>query len=145
MFEKDLSVLGAHASGNTSIHALHSVCLVYIFTRLPLYSQPYTSNTVLIGYISEKVYLPIVIWILMLVYELMCIILERKRKDRLLIGHTDNGILSTIYRAFVFAIGIWFFYLGLGIGNYLLGWWALHQWFSYFSYFNSSFDKMSKL
>lgn len=48
----------------------------------------------------------------------MCLVLERKRRDKLLIGFPDNGVRSTIVRGFMLAIGFWVFYLGLGIGNY---------------------------
>lgn len=51
-------------------------------------------------------------------YEAMCLVLERKRRDILLIGYTNNGIVHTIIRAFMLALGLWMFYLGLGIGNY---------------------------
>jgi hypothetical protein len=48
----------------------------------------------------------------------MCLVLERKRRDKLLIGFTNNGIVHTIVRGFMLTIGLWMFYLGLGIGNY---------------------------
>jgi len=53
----------------------------------------------------------------MLVYELMCLVLGRKRRDKLLIGFLDNGIKSTIERGFMLSIGFWLFYLGLGVGD----------------------------
>jgi hypothetical protein len=48
----------------------------------------------------------------------MCLVLEGKRKDKLLIGFTNNGIFQTILRGFMLAVGLWMFYLGLGIGNF---------------------------
>jgi hypothetical protein len=51
----------------------------------------------------------------------MCLILERKRNDKLLIGFTNNSILHTILRGVMLTIGLWMFYLGLGIGNYTIG------------------------
>ena len=59
-----------------------------------------------------------VIWGLGIVYEFMCLVLERKRRDKLLIGFTNNGILHTIQRGFMLSVGLWMFYLGLGVGNY---------------------------
>lgn len=50
----------------------------------------------------------------------MCLILERRRKDKLLIGFKNNGIAQTIVRGFMLTIGLWMFYLGLGIGNYAI-------------------------
>lgn len=64
--------------------------------------------------------MPVVIWALGLVYEVMCLVLERRRRDKLLIGFTDNGVWQTIVRGLVLAIGLWMFYLGLGIGNYMV-------------------------
>ena len=114
-----LSVLPAHSSGFSCLHSLHIVCIIYVFTSLPLYSSPYTSTTVLGAYISAEWYIPLTTWLLASVYEIMCLILERKRKDKLLIGYLDNGIGHMIFRGLMLVLGFWMFYLGLGIGNYM--------------------------
>lgn len=120
IIEKNISILPAHASGYTSVHSLHVICIVYVFTKLPIYSSPYTSTTFLNTYIQTEVYIPLVIWGLGLVYQFMCLILERRRKDKLLIGFKNNSIFQTIVRGFMLTIGLWMFYLGLGVGNYAI-------------------------
>jgi hypothetical protein len=50
----------------------------------------------------------------------MCLILERKRPDKYLIGFVENGIWDTIQRGIILSVGFWLFYLGLGIGTLLL-------------------------
>ena len=118
--KRDISILAAHASGYSCLHSFHIICLIYIFTELPIYSSPYTHGTVLLAYTEEEWYIPLATWALASVYEIMCLIHERKRKDRLLIGHTKNNILYTILRAFMLTLGFWIFYLGLGVGNYMV-------------------------
>lgn len=118
--KEEISILAAHASGYCSINFVHLVCIVYVYTYLPISSSPYTSATTLSVYIEGKVYLPLVVWGLGLVYELMCLVLERKRRDKLLIGFTNNGILHTAQRGLMLAVGLWMFYLGLGVANYAI-------------------------
>lgn len=84
---------------------------------LPIYSPPYLSTTSYSIYLNNQIYIPLIIWALALVYEVMCLVLERKRPDKMLIGFTDNGIVHSIGRGFMLAIGLWMFYLGLGVGN----------------------------
>lgn len=47
VLHKDIEILTAHASGYACLNSLHIVCIVYVLTRLPLYSSPYTSDTFL--------------------------------------------------------------------------------------------------
>ena len=49
----------------------------------------------------------------------MCLVHERKHRDKLLIGHTNNSIPYTILRGVMLTLGFWMFYLGLGIGNFI--------------------------
>ena len=50
----------------------------------------------------------------------MCIVLERKRKDKLIVGFKETGVLAAVVRSVMLILGFWFFYLGLGIGNYVV-------------------------
>lgn len=94
--------------------------MVYVFTMLPLTATPYKKGTVLSVYVLNKTYLPVVIWALGIVYEFMCLVLERKRRDKLLIGFSNNGIFHTIQRGFMLSVGMWMLYIGLGVGNYAI-------------------------
>ena len=51
--KRDISVLAAHASGYSCVNSFHIICLIYIFTQLPIYSSPYTFDTVLLAYTQE--------------------------------------------------------------------------------------------
>ena len=63
--------------------------------------------------------MPLVTWLLAEVYEIMSLVLLRKKRNKLLFGFTDNGKLHTLFRTFMLVIGLYMFYLGLGIGNEL--------------------------
>jgi hypothetical protein len=73
-------ILPSHWNGFSSINSFHIVACVYIFTSLPLFSSPYTQSLPLSSYIKNgQWYKPLIIWSLVSVYEIMCLMLERKR------------------------------------------------------------------
>ena len=111
--------MSQQSSGYIALHSLHLVCLVYVYAKLPLYYYPYTSESTLGLYVLEW-YKPLLVWILGGVYEIMCIVLERKRKDKLIVGFKETGVLAAVVRSVMLILGFWFFYLGLGIGNYVV-------------------------
>ena len=114
----------SHASGYSCLHSLHIICFIYFLAYVPLYSSPYTYGTCLRALVHQTDindglfwYLPLVTWILVEVYEIMSLVLLRKKRNKLLFGFTDNGKLQTLFRTLMLVIGLWMFYLGLGIGN----------------------------
>lgn len=67
----------------------------------------------------------------------MCLVLERKRPDKYLIGFVDNGIWNTIQRGIILSVGFWLFYLGLGIGTILLA--SVKIWYNFIALFFYNF------
>ena len=123
-----LSPLPAHASGFSAVNSMHIVCLIYVFSKLEIYAPPYTSGTTLTLYTStpgstdtlSEWYKPLSTWALVSVYEILSILLERRRRDKLLVGYVVNSIPVMFLRGFMLVLGFWMFYLGLGIGNYIV-------------------------
>lgn len=69
---------------------------------------------------NNEWYKPIIIWILVSVYEIMCIVLERKKQNIMLIGYHNNKWYMIVYRGFNLVLGLWMFYIGLGIAAYAI-------------------------
>ena len=115
--KKNNHILSAH--GFSSINSFHLIACVYIFTSLPLSSSPYTSSFSLSSYIqNNQWYKPLIIWGLVNVYEIMCLMLEKKNQNVMLIGYTKNRWYTVICRGIMLVLGLWFFYIGLGVGTY---------------------------
>jgi hypothetical protein len=89
--------------------------LVYIYAELNLFTYPYTSQISLLSYVSPW-YKVIVVWLLSSVYEVMSLLLEKKAKHKILFGFTSNRWWRSVLRGFTLSLGMWFFYLGLGVG-----------------------------
>ncbi len=112
-------LLPAHSNGFTSIHSFHLIACVYLTTTLPISATPYTSSFRLSMYLSNgQWYKPLIIWGLISVYEIMCIVLERKRENIMLIGYTTNKWWAVLSRGVTLALGLWMFYMGLGVAGY---------------------------
>jgi hypothetical protein len=89
--------------------------LVFIYAGLNLFTAPFTAQTSLAGYITPW-YKVIVVWLLSSVYEIMSLLLEKKSKHKILYGFTSNKWWRSVLRGFTLSLGMWFFYLGLGVG-----------------------------
>jgi hypothetical protein len=108
-------VLPAHANGYACLHSFHVFILVYIYAGLELYTSPYSQYDPIIIYITPG-YKPVVVWLLTSIYEILSILLEKNRKNVLFFGFTSNKWWRSILRGFVLSLGMWAFYLGLGLG-----------------------------
>lgn len=111
-------VLPAQANGYACIHSFHLFIIVYIYGKLGLFTAPYNELSSLLSYV-EPWYKPIIVWVLTSVYEIMSLVLQKNSKDRLLFGYTSNRWWRSILRGFMLALGMWIFYLGLGVGALL--------------------------
>lgn len=105
----------AHANGYACVHSFHLFIIVYIYAGLELYTPPFSRSDPIKAYITPG-YKPIVVWLLTSVYEILSILLEKNRKHVLLFGFTSNKWWKSILRGFVLSLGMWAFYLGLGLG-----------------------------
>ncbi len=47
----------------------------------------------------------------------MCLILKRSKKNTILYGYTNNAWYMMIIRGLTLALGLWIFYMGLGVGR----------------------------
>lgn len=54
------------------------------------------------------------------VYEIMIIILTKKKQTNVILGYTDIDFPATITRGLLMVIGFWLFYLGFNVGNYMI-------------------------
>lgn len=98
------------------------ICIIYFFILALVYTPPYqpsSSYPSIPLYVNDAIYKPLIIWGFAIIYEGMCLVLERKRKDKLCVGYVDNGIKQSLLRGTMLAVGLWMMYLGLGIGAYL--------------------------
>ena len=105
----------AHANGYACIHSFHLFLLVYIYAELNLFTAPYSSASSLVIYVTPA-YKPIVVWLLSSVYEIMSMVLEKNCRNKILFGFTSNKWWRSILRGFLLSLGMWSFYLGLGVG-----------------------------
>jgi hypothetical protein len=108
-------VLPAHANGYSSINSFHLFLLVYIYSELSLFTAPYDSSSSLRLYTSPW-YKPLIVWILTSIYEIMSLVLEKNSKHKLLFGFTSNKWWRSVLRGFILSLGMWLFYIGLGVG-----------------------------
>lgn len=108
-------VLPAHANGHAALNSFHLFLLVYIYAGLGLYTAPYSADQSLRQYVSPW-YKPLVVWLLSSVYEVMSLVLEKRAKHKILFGHTSNRWWRSVLRGFLLALGMWVFYIGLGVG-----------------------------
>lgn len=111
-------ILPAHANGYAAIHSFHLFLLVFIYSGLNLFTAPYNSSTSFSNYLNPP-YKVIIVWILSSIYEIMSLLLERKSKHKILFGFTSNRWWRSVLRGFTLSLGMWFFYLGLGVGTLL--------------------------
>jgi hypothetical protein len=49
----------------------------------------------------------------------MSMVLQKNYKNKILYGFTSNKWWRSILRGFMLSLGLWIFYLGLGIGQYV--------------------------
>lgn len=78
--KKNNHILPAHWNGFSSINSFHLIACIYLFTSLPLNSSPYASSFSLSVYVrNAQWYKPLIVWSLVSVYEIMCLLLEKKR------------------------------------------------------------------
>ena len=108
-------ILPPHANGYACINSSHLFLLVYIYSQLHLYTAPYSSDTSFSVY-TKGGYKPVVVWLLSSVYEIMSLILEKGSKNKLFFGYTSNKWWRCILRGFMLSLGMWMFYIGLGVG-----------------------------
>ena len=117
--QRNNRILSPHWNGFSSIHSFHLIAAVYILTYLPIFSSPYNSTLNLSFYEqNNQWYKPLIVWALIYVYEIMSIILQSKRQNILLIGYTNNRWYMAITRGFMLVLGMWMFYIGLGVSAY---------------------------
>lgn len=72
-----------------------------------------------------------------------------------MIGYVDNGIKETVMRGLILGVGLWSFYLGLGIGNLAIrgvwrkwrisGWGGAQLWYIFSYYCNKRKSIQNKL
>lgn len=67
---------------------------------------------------NNQWYKPLIVWVLISVYEIMCIVLVRKRQNVMLIGYLNNRWYMAVFRGVILALGLWMFYIGLGVAAY---------------------------
>lgn len=113
--EQHHPILPAHANGHAALNSFHLFLLVYIYAQLGLYTAPYSSEQSFLAYVSPW-YKPLVVWLLSSVYEIMSLVLEKQAKHKILFGHTSNKWWRSILRGFLLSLGMWVFYIGLGVG-----------------------------
>jgi hypothetical protein len=58
------------------------------------------------------------VWSLVSVYEVMCLALEKRKENVMLIGYTKNRWYHVISRGVMLVLGLWMFYIGLGVAAY---------------------------
>ena len=113
--EQQHPILPAHANGHAALNSFHLFLLVYVYAGLNLFTAPYSQDTSLAIYINPW-YKPVVVWLLSSVYEIMSLVLEKQAKHKILFGHTSNKWWRSVLRGFVLSLGMWVFYVGLGVG-----------------------------
>ena len=63
--------------------------------------------------------LPLIIFIFSSIYEVMSLLLMRKKEHTIIIGYKQNGWKDSVERVFMGVVGLWLFYIGFGIGAYI--------------------------
>ena len=117
--KKNNHILPCHWNGFSSIHSFHLIACIYLFTHLPLTSSPYSPSFYLTSYVScNQWYKPLIVWCLVSVYEIMCLVLEKRKENVMLIGYTKNKWYHVGSRGVMLVLGLWMFYIGLGVGQY---------------------------
>ena len=130
------SILPAHSNGYACLHSFHIFILVYIYAGLGLYTAPFTSSLPISIYITPG-YKPVVVWLLSSVYEIMSILLSKTKKNVMFFGFISNKWWRSVLRGFVLSLGMWVFYLGLGLGVQTFFYTGLN-WFYIFAYYNQT-------
>lgn len=86
---------------------------MYTICALGLNSPHFTYN--LQVYLVTEKYKAAIIWIFLSTYEIICLVKLRNREDLLIVGYADYRYLRIAARVLVMGMGLWFFFLGLGI------------------------------
>ena len=96
------------------------MAFVYMVCYFDLYSSPYTKTTVLSKYVTTDWRLPLIVFAFSYMYEFISLLLMKRKETILIIGFESNGWVDCVERTVMLILGLWIYYVGLGIGAHLV-------------------------
>ena len=106
------SILEAHISGYNAINSFHLIGFIYIISSLNLNTANFEYN--LSSYL-KPLQKPAIVWVFFTAYEIISLFRLRRWENLLIAGYDSNTYVQVAIRAIGLSLGLWFFYLGLGI------------------------------
>lgn len=120
------SILEAQISGYNAINSFHLIGFVYIICSAGLNTSNFSYN--LSAYL-KPMQKPAIIWVFFTAYEIISLIRLRRWQNLFILGYESNTYPQIAIRGVALSLGLFFFYLGLGIPSKIFAWFFIFLFF----------------